>query len=79
MHPDYPKPTVWTNERGIKCVKPAALHELQEFFRAHPEFANEGRYEFQCPYCGNKVGYEPTQECCGEVHGDWVLVKDGDA
>lgn len=24
-----------------------------------------------CPYCGDEVGYEPTEMCCSEVHGEW--------
>lgn len=26
----------------------------------------------RCPYCGSQVEMEPTQCCCGEVHGEWV-------
>lgn len=24
-----------------------------------------------CPYCGDEVECEPTEMCCGEVHGEW--------
>ena len=26
----------------------------------------------RCPYCGSEVQIEPTDMCCGEVHGEYV-------
>jgi len=64
MHPDYPK------GGGIDAII--------EFYKAHPEFADEPSYEFQCGMCGNEIDPDHCycQEC--EDHsGEWVLV-DGD-
>ena len=31
---------------------------------------------FVCPYCGSEVGYEPTEQCCSEVHGEWQYIDE---
>lgn len=74
MHPDYPKGESWVDpETGMNCYKPAHPDRFVAFYKAHPEFDNEGDYVFRCPYCGDEIGCEPTDMCCGEVHGEWVL------
>lgn len=30
----------------------------------------------RCPYCGDEVEIEPTDLCCGEVHGEYVYEDD---
>lgn len=32
-----------------------------------------------CPYCGDEVSLEPTDLCCGEVHGEehFLIAIDG--
>jgi hypothetical protein len=81
MHPDYPKRPPLKVENGRTIYRPIPAEQIMAFYQAHPEFANEGEYRFECPFCGYENHFEDKGGwCCGEVgHCEWVLVKEGAA
>ncbi len=73
QHPDYPRRAEGENH-DVWLVRFHAFHF------AHPEFKNEGEYEFRCPMCGNEVD-DDHMWCveCSAHSGEWVLVdEDGE-
>lgn len=73
-HPDYPKCRVDHNAHPLPIVYPVSREEMAAFYKAHPEFNDEGEYRFECPYCGDELS-DDWRGCCGEAgHGEWVLV-----
>ncbi|EKD89523.1 MAG: hypothetical protein ACD_33C00046G0004 [uncultured bacterium] len=35
------------------------------------------RWVYKCPYCENT--YEENKMCCGEVHCERIIIKEGDS
>lgn len=75
-HPDYPQATYWTEE-GRNYIKGPSIESIQLFFIRHPEFSNEGSYEFHCGCCGATID-EDHNYCqrCDEHSGEWEACND---
>ena len=74
LHPDYPRATRSVDDRGVTTITSRSIESLQAFWKAHPEFDNEGEWVFVCPYCGEPNKHEDHGGmCCGEYgHCEWV-------
>lgn len=75
MHPHYPKPPSPTvDERGLTIHYPIPFEALHAFYKAHPEFDDEGEYVFECEMCGSDLD-DDLAYCfqCDDHAGSWTL------